>query len=280
MKTMPGLLGKVKALREEGLSAYCWSGGYNVPPTTITHSVRDDILFIDEVIGAGEIAISDERATDPDPRELAKVAHDAYVGGKLSKKAGLTHFHVGEGPRRMQCLRDLLDPTVFQVKPEWLYATHVERSEELMRDAIELAGAGVSVDVDVVEGGLVKWLRYYLDHGGDPSCITASSDAGKTSPKKLYEEVCGAVVRRGLPLELMLTLVTSNPARILKLEQKGELAAGKDADVVVMTRGSLDIVHVLARGRRVVADGTLCARPAFAEESDRQIEMVGEQATG
>src|SRR3712207_9316423 len=88
MKTMPGLLAKVKALREEGLTAYCWSGGYNVPPTSIMESVRQDILFIDEVIGAGEVAIADERATDPDPRELAKVVHDAYVGGKLSKKAG------------------------------------------------------------------------------------------------------------------------------------------------------------------------------------------------
>ena len=31
MKTMAGLLAKVKALKEEGLSAYLWSGGYSVP---------------------------------------------------------------------------------------------------------------------------------------------------------------------------------------------------------------------------------------------------------
>jgi len=160
MKTMPGLLAKVKALREEGLTAYCWSGGYNVPPTTIMESVRQDIMFIDEIIGAGEIAIADERATDPEMHELAKVVHDAYVGGKLSGKAGVTHFHVGDGERRMRCVRELLDPSTFHIKPEWLYATHVERTEALMREAIELAGAGVAVDVDLVEGGLAKWLRY------------------------------------------------------------------------------------------------------------------------
>ena len=33
MKTMPGLLAKVKALKEDGLNAYLWTGGYNVPPT-------------------------------------------------------------------------------------------------------------------------------------------------------------------------------------------------------------------------------------------------------
>src|ERR1044072_2134361 len=52
MKTMAGLLAKAKALKEEGLSAFIWTGGYNVPPTTITGSIRDDIMFIDEVIGA------------------------------------------------------------------------------------------------------------------------------------------------------------------------------------------------------------------------------------
>ncbi|MBO0724365.1 MAG: beta-aspartyl-peptidase, partial [Blastocatellia bacterium] len=48
-KTMPGLLARAKALDEEGLTAFIWSGGYNVPPTTITGSLRNDLLFIDEV---------------------------------------------------------------------------------------------------------------------------------------------------------------------------------------------------------------------------------------
>ena len=64
-KTMPGLLARAKALSEEGLTAFIWSGGCNVPPTTITGSLRDDLIFIDEVIGAGEVAISDNRATEP-----------------------------------------------------------------------------------------------------------------------------------------------------------------------------------------------------------------------
>lgn len=74
MKTMAGLLARAKALKEEGLSAFIWSGGYNVPPTTITSSIRDDIMFIEEVIGAGEIAISDQRSTDPTAQELARAS--------------------------------------------------------------------------------------------------------------------------------------------------------------------------------------------------------------
>lgn len=72
MTPMPGLLGRVKALREEGLTAFLYTGGYEVPPATVTGSVRDDILLIEEVIGAGEVAVSDRRCTDPSPRELAR----------------------------------------------------------------------------------------------------------------------------------------------------------------------------------------------------------------
>jgi beta-aspartyl-dipeptidase (metallo-type) len=140
MKTMPGLLAKAKALEEDGLNAYVWTGGYSVPPTSVMQSVRDDIMFLDEVIGAGEVAISDKRGQDPTPRELARVAHDCYVGGQLARKAGLLHLHVGDGDTRLQPVRDLLEG--FNVEPCWLYATHVERTEKLFDEAVKLAKRG------------------------------------------------------------------------------------------------------------------------------------------
>src|SRR3954453_11848772 len=60
MKTMAGLLAKAKALKEEGITAYIWSGVYSVPPTTIMSSVRGHMMFRSEVVGAREIAIADE----------------------------------------------------------------------------------------------------------------------------------------------------------------------------------------------------------------------------
>src|SRR3954463_12294592 len=72
-KTMPGLLAKAKAFNAEGITAYAWSGGYDVPPMTLTGSVRNDLLFVPEVIGAGEIAISDVRSTEPSLAELARL---------------------------------------------------------------------------------------------------------------------------------------------------------------------------------------------------------------
>src|SRR4051794_21721198 len=108
-KTMPGLLAKAKAFNDEGMTAYIYSGGYDVPPVTLTGSVRRDMLLVPEVIGAGEIAISDARSTEPTDGELARLVRDAYVGGLLTGKSGVTHFHVGSGKKRLRSVRNLLD---------------------------------------------------------------------------------------------------------------------------------------------------------------------------
>lgn len=273
MKTMPGLLAKVKALKEEGLNAYLWTGGYDVPPTSIMTSAREDIMFLDEVIGVGEVAISDVRGMDPDPRELARVATDAYVGGMLSKKAGLTHLHVGEGDGRLAPLRDVLDG--FNVEPEWFYATHIERTEKLMEEAVELAARGVAVDIDTVEEDLVRWLRFYIDRGGDLDQLTVSSDASINSPRVLYEQIRECVVEHGYALEKILPLVTRNPARIMKLEEKGVLEKGRMGDILLLEKDSLEIVHVLSKGVFMVRDGSLVRNEQFLEDSNREIHLVG-----
>ncbi|HEX2091187.1 MAG TPA: amidohydrolase family protein [Longimicrobiaceae bacterium] len=277
MKTMPGLLAKAKALAEEGLNAYIWTGGYNVPPTSIMQTIRDDIMFIAEVIGAGEIAISDRRGMNPPVSEIARVVTDSYIGGILSKKAGVTHFHVGESDRRLAPLRDLLEN--YDVEPQWLYVTHIERSEALMREAVDLVGKGVVVDIDTVEEDLPRWLRFYLDHGGDPERLTVSSDASISSPRVLYEQICRCVVQHGFPLELALSLVTRNTARILKLQEKGTVEKGKMGDLVVLRQGSLDIVHVLSRGEFMVRDGSLVRTEKFLEGSNRSVRLEGKKGS-
>jgi beta-aspartyl-dipeptidase (metallo-type) len=272
-KTMAGLLAKAKALREEGMSAFVWTGGYNVPPTSIMGSVREDIMYITEVIGAGEVAISDERSTDPQPHELARLVSDAYVGGMLSKKAGVTHFHVGGREGRLTPLRALMDD--FEVQPGTLYPTHIERSEALMREAVELTLRGMFVDIDTVEEDLPKWLRFFLDNGGDPNKLTVSSDASATGPHNLYNQVRACVTEHGFPLEQVLPIATRNTSEVLKLESKGRLEAGTDADVLVLRKGSFEIKDVIVRGRRMVKDGRLITAENFLKNSDRQVSLHG-----
>jgi beta-aspartyl-dipeptidase (metallo-type) len=274
-KTMPALLARAKALNHYGLTAFIYSGGYNVPPTTLTGSIRTDMLLVDAVIGAGEIAIADRRSTEPSAAELSRLVRDAAVGGLLSGKAGVTHFHCGDEPTRLVLLRHLLDD--YHVDPSLLYPTHVERNEPLMREAVGLTRRGVTIDVDVVERDLPKWVRYFFDHHGDPERLTASSDASITSPYGLFDQIRQCVTELRLPLERVLPIVTTNTARVLKLASKGRLVVGADADIVVLRRDSLEIAAVVARGRVLLKDGAPAVDEAWVADSDRRFRVDGKK---
>jgi beta-aspartyl-dipeptidase (metallo-type) len=234
-------------------------------------------MFIDEVLGAGEIAIADERATEPVVQKLARVVVDTHNGGKLSKKAGVTHFHVGPGKRRMKCLQELLECDQYEIDARWLYPTHVERSAALMRDAIALTKQGSYVDIDVQEEDLAKWIAFYVDHNGDLARLTVSSDASKKGPDTFFQQIRNCARGHRLPLARLLALVTSNTAAVLGLEKKGRLETGADGDILILEGDAFDLVHVLARGKRMVEDGSVAVREKFLEESNRQIKLRGEE---
>jgi beta-aspartyl-dipeptidase (metallo-type) len=277
MKTMATLIGKAKGLREEGISAHVYSGGYDVPPVTLLGSVRKDMIFVDEVIGAGEIAIGDRRATQPAPAELARIVADAYVGGLLTGKAGVTHFHVGDGRARLAPLRALLDE--HDIDARCVYASHVERTPELLAEAATITARGVYVDIDTVGDDLLESLEAFTRHGGDLSQLTVSSDASITPPRQRFDQLCRCAASPHWPIERWLPLVTSNVADVLKLANKGRLQPGADADFLVLRRDTLELRHVVARGQVLMRDGALIRRERFLQESRRRIQLHGEEKT-
>jgi beta-aspartyl-dipeptidase (metallo-type) len=171
----------------------------------------------------------------------------------LSRKAGVTHFHVGNGKGRLHLLRQLLDE--FETPPEAIYPTHVERSEELMDEAIDLTRRGCFVDVDTVNEDLQKWLTYYFDNDGDPAQLTLSSDASISSPGNTLSQIRECVRNSDFELAQLLPLVTANTARALKLNDRGKLEPQMKADVLVLERDTLELKEVIARGRRLLRDG-------------------------
>jgi beta-aspartyl-dipeptidase (metallo-type) len=60
-----------------------------------------------------------------------------------------------------------------------------------------------------------------------------------------------------MSLDHVSPLFTSNVATVLKLTKKGHLQAGSDADVLVLRKNTLEIVHLFARGRQLIKDGQL-----------------------
>lgn len=265
---LSSVLAKVQQLEAQGMSAYMYTGGYAVPPNTLTGTVTNDLVMIASVIGVGEVAISDPRCSEPTPHELARLVSQGLAGGMLSGKAGITHFHVGPGKKRLSLLMTLLDE--HETPVESFYPTHINRSEALMDEAIDLARRGAFVDIDTVDDDLAQWLDYYRKHDGPLDQITVSSDAHTKggSPAKLRRNLIGLIQEHGWTLAEVLPLCTRNPAAVLKLKRKGQLQAGMDADLQIMRRDTLDLVHVFARGQQLLKDGQIIARDAEVESGD------------
>ena len=282
VRTTAELVTATRGLVARGMSAWCYTGGYHVPPITATGSVRLDLLLIDLVLGVGELAISDHRSSQPTLEDLLRAAAEAHVGGLMSGKAGIVHLHVGDGARGLELVRQALDRS--ELPARVFNPTHVNRRRALFDEAMALSDRGCTVDVTAfpVAEGEDAWsadeaVVRYLDAGLDPSRITVSSDAGGSLPVFDAEgRVTGAEVgsaaamgetlrtllRRGEPLERVLPVFTTNPARLLRLDRKGRLVPGADADLVVLdTDGAIS--DVMARGRWHVRGGRTLVRGVF-----------------
>ena len=110
-RDMCALVAKTKGLNEQGMTAYCYTGSYQIPVRTLTDSITKDIMMIQEIIGTGEIAISDHRSSQPTFEEFARVAADTRLGGVLSGKAGIINVHLGDSLRCMDLIERVIDET-------------------------------------------------------------------------------------------------------------------------------------------------------------------------
>lgn len=266
------LLACARGLAESGLSAYVLTGSYQVPPVTLTGSVRGDLTFIPEIIGLGEVAIADHRGSQPSAAELARLASDARVGGMLAGKAGTVLIHVGEAPEGLALLREASSRWPVPIA-QW-HPTHVNRHAALLADGFEFVREGGSIDFttsstpDFVAAGEVpaaQALAEALAAGLPIARLTLSSDGQASLPHfdaqgrlvslevapiaSLLGSVREAVQQHGLALATALAAATSSPAAIWGLARKGGIAPGMDADLILLDRDTLALRWTMAGGR-------------------------------
>jgi beta-aspartyl-dipeptidase (metallo-type) len=283
-RSVAALVASTLALREQGLSAWCWTGSYEVPPITVTGKVRSDIVFVDPILGVGEVAISDHRSSQPTFDEIVRLAADCHVAGLMSGKAGVLHLHLGDGPRGLDLVTRALRET--ELPARVFYPTHVNRRTRLFEEALDLARQGATIDVTAfpVDDGedalsAPDAIARYLERGAPAGNLTCSSDGGGCLPTFGSDgrmirmdigrpgAVLGALQEllvRGMPLDSVLPVFTSNAAALLRLGDKGRIAAGADADLVVLDDGH-GIRDVMARGRFVVRSGKPTVMGRFEE---------------
>jgi beta-aspartyl-dipeptidase (metallo-type) len=270
------LLAKVRGLRAEGIAAYMYTGAYRVPPPTLTGDLQRDLAWIPEVIGLGELAISDHRSSQPRQDEIERLVSETRVGAMLAGKLGICHFHVGDGRRGLEPLRRLLAET--EIPADQVIPTHVNRHRALLEEAADYALAfEASVDVtafdEVGEEDISAFeaVSFLLERGVPAERITMSSDCNGSLPEfdakgaylgmrvarntALIGDWQRLVREQVLPLELALGLIGANVARVLGLQdRKGRLAVGFDADVTLID-DDLQPWQTFVAGRRLF-DGT------------------------
>ncbi|MDX5376916.1 MAG: beta-aspartyl-peptidase [Halomonas sp.] len=277
-RTPANLLGKARELAAGGLTTYCYTGSYQLPPVTLTGSVGSDILFIPEFIGVGEVAISDHRGSQPSSFELARLASEARTAGMLAGKSGIVFIHTGDAPSHLEPLREAARDSAIPLAQ--FLPTHINRTPALFEDGLRFAREGGRIDfttsttAELLAGGEVaaaEAVARALQARVEPSHITLSSDANASLPRfddqrrfvglepgrlaSLFEVLGQCVEEHGIALEQAIGMASTHAAEALGLPAKGRLEPGRDADLLVLAEGEWAIDEVWALGRRVYHSG-------------------------
>lgn len=271
-RSMEELLVKARALEEEGITCYIYSGAYQAD-RTLLGTLRQDLVLIDKVIGAGEIAISDHRSAQPQVAELERLAAEARVGGMLGNKAGIIHIHLGEGKKGLSPINKILEETEIPITQ--FMPTHMNRTESLLSQGAEFLEAGGTIDLtagcddfapQLQVPSVLKWLH---EHGLLNERVTVTSDGNGSLPqyndkgilvglgvgsvRVLWRDIREAILHYEIPLEAGLRTITASPAQILKFDRKGRIKLGYDADLVALNK-DLTIDQVWAKGKVMIRD--------------------------
>ena len=276
-RSLKALLMKARALEQEGISTWIYTGAYQYPSPTITESILSDIILIDKVIGL-KIALSDHRASHPTLDELIKVTSEARAGGILAGKAGVVHIHMGGEKQGLSCLFDIIRNT--EIPVEQFAPTHLnKKDEELFRQVVEFGKIGGYIDLtagvsgeeesshSIKPGQAIKKL---LKNGVSIEKITISSDGNGSLPNfnekkefigmriasvsSLHKEFINMIKEEKFSIEEAIYVTSTNIAKHLKLDKKGEIKAGRDADIIALDKDTLKIKHVIARGKTLMED--------------------------
>lgn len=284
-RDMKALIAKARALEEQGITTYCYTGAYDFPVKTIIGTIKEDIMLVDKIIGVGEIALSDHRSSQPTYDEFVRVVSESRVGGLLSKKSGVVNIHLGDGKKQLEYLFKLLNDT--EIPSTQMLPTHINRSKTLLDEGIKYAKNNGYVDLttsndpkhlEPEEMRASDALLYLLKNNVEIEHITFSSDGNGSMPifnddgklqgmgicsvSSLYREVKDSV-EKGLDITTAIKTITSNVSNLLGLFNKGIIEKGKDADLVLVNEENLNINKVIAKGKLVVDNGKSIIHETF-----------------
>jgi beta-aspartyl-dipeptidase (metallo-type) len=202
----------------------------------------------------------------------------------LAGKAGIVNIHMGDGKNGLGYLYKIIEEGI--LSPKNILPTHINRSQDLLEQGRDYAKIGGLIDLTTSSSNqhqdineCAESLHYLLREDVPVENITLSSDAQGSLPKfdqdgkmtgmrigqvtSLYESVKSAVQDFEIDLSQALKVITSNPARIFGLDNKGKLDENLDADLVILDKEDLTIETVIAKGNIMLEDKKAVVKGTF-----------------
>ena len=132
--------------------------------------------------------------------------------------------------------------------PELLAMIYKIKGEDhmcLITDAIRHGGME-NIENEICQNGNMP----YIIQDGVAKLVDGSAFAGSIATTDVLVRTC--VKKTGISLKSAVKMITEVPARIMKLQTKGELRAGFDADIVIFD-DDINVKNVFVGGRKIAA---------------------------
>ena len=272
-RSLEGLLAKARALTQEGITAFAYTGGFSRPLPSLTGAPWRDAYLIPDIRGI-KLAIGVEQAPMHAARELVDLSRELLGVERATGRRQVLHVHLGPLAEGHELLIDVTPDLADAAR---LFVTHCNRSKRHLATAIGLVERGAWADMTCMispDRGMPESIPasravlHLAEHGASLDRVTLSTDGNgsatepaeaggwlpyRTHMDSLLAEI-RALVAAGMSLGDAVALGSRNPAEALGLTGKGRIAEGADADLVLLD-ADYAVRDVFAQGRRMVRDG-------------------------
>ncbi len=268
-RTHRELLGQARKFTHNRLRTFLMTGSYALPLVTLLKDLQEDIVFIPEYIGIGEIALSDHRSSGITTDEFRRILLNARVAGLLSGKAGKAVIHMGGVKTALEPLRQAIaqgDISSHQILP-----THIARTDQTLEEGKEWINKYDGY-IDFTAGTkAAQAIDACLNEGIAPEKILCSSDGWgsipkfdsngnflsvETAPVDTLQKVFKAlVINAGHPIQTALKIFTSNVSEFFGISKQGhgKIIEEGVANLCVYDK-NLNLKRTLAQGEWVYQD--------------------------
>jgi dihydroorotase len=195
----------------------------------------------------------------------------AIAAAELSGTRGRVMCHIGDAPGQLEALLDLLRPGDILTHAYSGFGNDTVRDGRVVAAALEAKARGVIVDVGHGAGSFdFTVAEPAIDQGLVPDTISSDihSVSGNSPGKPYLPWVMSKFLALGVPLEQVIAMATSRPAKIIdRVPLLGTLRIGAPADVAILdlVEGPVTFVDTKGHERR----GTRHLRPVQTVRAGR-----------